>query len=120
MARTKGAKGKKNLPSNEDFKQEVKSLSMRLLKKIGVQIEQEVKDEEGNVIVDRAFLLKSATLVCNMHHSIVCDEERDSGNGKGGTATPAQSTPAQPNYTQKLVDFSEKKAESDKKKASSQ
>lgn len=82
MARTKGAKGKKNLPSNEDFKQEVKSLSMRLLKKIGVQIEQEVKDEEGNVIVDRAFLLKSANLVCNMHHSIVCDEERDNDSGK--------------------------------------
>jgi hypothetical protein len=120
MARTKGAKGKKNLPSNEDFKQEVKSLSMRLLKKIGIQIEQEVKDEDGNVIVDRAFLLKSAQLVCNMHHSIVCDEERDSESGKGGTATPAQSTLTQPNYTQKLVDFSEKKAESDKKKASSQ
>lgn len=118
MARTKGAKGKKNLPSNDDFKQEVKSLSMRLLKKIGIQIEE--RDANGDPIVDKAFLIKSAQLVCNMHHSIVCDEERDSGSGKGGTATPTQSTLTQPNYTQKLVDFSEKKAESDKKKASSQ
>lgn len=80
MARTKGAKGKKNLPSNDDFKQEVKSLSMRLLKKIGIQIEE--RDANGDPVVDKAFLIKSAQLVCNMHHSIVCDEERDSDSTK--------------------------------------
>ena len=81
MARTKGARGRKNLPSNEQFKEEVKSLSMRLLKKIGVQIEE--VDEEGKPLVDKAFLIKSAQLVCSMHHSIVCDEEKEiDGSGK--------------------------------------
>ncbi len=69
MARTKGAKGRKNLPSNEQFKTEVKSLSMRLLRKIGIQIEEED--------VDRGFLIRSAQLVCSMHHSIVVDEEKE-------------------------------------------
>ena len=80
MARTKGARGRKNLPSNEQFKEEIKSLSMRLLKKIGVQIEE--VDEDGKPLVDKAFLIKSANLVCAMHHSIVCDEEKDEGGGK--------------------------------------
>jgi hypothetical protein len=93
MARTKGAKGKKNLPSNDDFKQEVKSLSMRLLKKIGIQIEE--RDANGDPIVDKAFLIKSAQLVCNMHHSIVCDEERDSDSGKNKLPTTEEKPKAQ-------------------------
>lgn len=114
MARTKGARGRKNLPSNEQFKSEVKSLSMRLLRKIGVEIEE--VDEEGKPVVTQAFLIKAANLVCSMHHSIVCDEEEE-----GGGKLPKGEQPKEdkPNYTQKLVDFSEKKAESDKKKASS-
>lgn len=80
MARTKGARGRKNLPSNEQFKSEVKSLSMRLLRKIGVEIEE--VDEEGKPVVTQAFLIKAANLVCSMHHSIVCDEEKDEGGGK--------------------------------------
>ena len=79
MARTKGARGRKNLPSNEQFKEEVKSLSMRLLRKIGIQIEE--VDEDGKLVVDKAFLIKSAQLVCSMHHSIVCDEEKELEEG---------------------------------------
>ena len=116
MARTKGARGRKNLPSNEQFKSEVKSLSMRLLRKIGVEIEE--VDEFGKPVVDKAFLIKSAQLVCSMHHSIVCDEEKEI-DGSGKTTKGEQPKDENPNYTQKLVDFSEKKAESDKKKASS-
>lgn len=93
MARTKGAKGKKNLPSNDDFKQEVKSLSMRLLKKIGIQIEE--RDANGDPIVDKAFLIKSAQLVCNMHHSIVCDEERDNDSTKNKLPTTEEKPKAQ-------------------------
>ena len=40
------------------FKEEIKSLSMRLLKKIGVQIEE--VDEDGKPLVDKAFLIKES------------------------------------------------------------
>jgi hypothetical protein len=107
MARTKGAKGRKNLPSNEQFKTEVKSLSMRLLRKIGIQIEEED--------VDRGFLIRSAQLVCSMHHSIVVDEEKElEGQSPKSGVQPA---PAKPDYTSPIVDFSNKKAERDQKLA---
>ena len=72
MARIKGALGKKNMPSNKEFKDEVKSLSMELIRKLKTLVR--------NPDVADSSLLRAANLIIPLHADIVGDEEELSGN----------------------------------------
>ncbi len=104
MARTKGARGRKNLPTSTEFKEKIAQLSIQYLKRLG--------EIAGNPEAAPSEILRAANLVVPLHYQIIQEGEGDSGE-TGKTEVKDN----KPNYTQKLVDFSEKKAESDKKKA---
>jgi hypothetical protein len=105
MARTKGARGRKNLPTNAEFKEKIALLSIQFLRRLG--------EIAANKDAAPSEILRAANLVVPLHYQIMQEGEptASAGGSDVGKSTPKQ------DFTQKLVDFSEKKAESDKKKA---
>ncbi len=105
MARTKGAMGRKNLPTITEFKEKIAQLSIQYLKRLG--------EIAGNPEAAPSEILRAANLVVPLHYQII----QEGGGDSGASGKTEVKDNKQPDYTAPLVDFANKKAERDQKAA---
>lgn len=78
MARTKGARGKKNIPSSEEFNTSLKNLSLELLRKMDVAVRENKATLQDTVRI--------ANLIIPLADQLM------NSDGGGEPKTPTQST----------------------------
>jgi len=108
MARTKGARGKKNVPTNKAFIDSLKQLSDKYLKRLDT-IANDADTPATTIIRAAALIIGEAMLV--MKHESYADEKLNKQN----TETQKPSI-QEPNPFTPVFDFSVKLEESKKKK----
>ena len=110
MARTKGARGKKNVPTNKAFIDSLKQLSDKYLKRLDT-IANDESTPATTIIRAAALIIGEAMLV--MKHENYVDEKLNKQN----TETPKPLV-QEPNPFTPVFDFSVKLEESKNKKKS--